>query len=314
MLASLFAVLPIFLLILAGWIAAKTKALGPTATREVSRLVVYLALPALLFDAVANATPDEIWQPRFILAFALGCAVVFSATVLLRLKQGRHFADAAIDGLNGSYANTGFIGIPLVLAVIGDSGMALTIIANLLTICVLFGVALVLIEAGVRTGGRRRDAVTKTLMSLARNPILIAPVLGAIAMISGWSLPAPIQTFVHLLGSAASPCALVALGLFLANTSAREDGDRTTTVSLIVGVKLIIHPLVTWMIAGPILQLPTQMVFMAVLLAALPTGTGPFMLAEVYGREATLTSRVVLISTILSLLTVTAYLNFAAAP
>ena len=311
MLASLSAVLPVFALILVGWIAAKTKALGPAATREVNRLVVQLALPALLFDIVANASLDQIWQPNFILAFGLGCAIVFALTLFLRLRQGRRLADAAIDSLNASYANTGFIGFPLVLAAVGDSAIGLTLVANLVTVCVLFGVALILVESGLQTGGRRRDIGLKTLSSLARNPLIIAPALGAAVLASGWTLPAPVQTFLDLLGGAASPCALIALGLFMANTPSRKGGGGTITACLLVCTKLIVHPAITWLIAGPILRLPSDMAFMAVLLAALPTRTGPFMLAEFYEREATLTSRVVLLSTILSLLTVSAYLAFA---
>lgn len=311
MLASLSAVLPVFALILVGWIAAKTKALGPAATREVNRLVVQLALPALLFDIVANASLDQIWQPNFILAFGLGCAIVFALTIFLRLRQGRRLSDAAIDGLNTSYANTGFMGFPLLLAVVGDSAMGPTLVATLITVCVLFGVALALVEGGLQSGSRRSDIMFKTLSSLARNPLIIAPALGAVVLASGLTLPAPVQTFLDLLGGAASPCALIALGLFLATTPSREGISGTLTTSLLVGTKLIIHPAITWLIAGPILKLPPDMTFMAVLLAALPTGTGPFMLAEFYEREATLTSRVILISTILSLLTVSPYLAFA---
>jgi len=95
MLTNLSIVLPIFALVLAGWIARKTGALGEHATREVNRLVVYLALPALLFDIMANARPAEIWQPGFIIAFTSGCAVIFGATLCWRVARGRHLADAA---------------------------------------------------------------------------------------------------------------------------------------------------------------------------------------------------------------------------
>ena len=131
-LTNLLIVLPIFALILAGWIARKTGALGPNATREVNRLVVYLALPALLFDIMANAKREQIWQPGFIAAFTLGCAVIFAGTLFWRLSKGRHLADASIDALNASYANTGFVGFPLVLSLVGDNGMGPTLIATIL--------------------------------------------------------------------------------------------------------------------------------------------------------------------------------------
>ncbi len=311
MLTNLSIVLPIFALILAGWIARKTGALGENATREVNRLVVYLALPALLFDIMANARPADIWQPGFIVAFTAGCAVIFAATLAWRLSGGRPLADAAIDGLNASYANTGFIGFPLVLSLVGDSGMAPTLISTILTVCVLFAVAIVLIEGGLQAQTRRRDIALKTGRSLARNPLLVAPFLGALVMVSGVALPAPVHAFLKLLGAAASPCALIALGLFLAGSRAGESGARTGTAGILVGLKLIAQPVVTWLIAAPLMNLPPAATHTAVLLAALPTGTGPFMLAEFYGREASLTSRVVLASTVLSVLTISAYLALA---
>lgn len=311
MLTNLLIVLPIFSLILAGWIARKSGALGPNATREVNRLVVYLALPALLFDIMANAKTEQIWQPGFILAFSAGCAVIFAGTLLWRMAKGRHLADAAIDALNASYANTGFVGFPLVLSLVGDSGMAPTLIATILTVCVLFAVAIILIEVGLQSETRRRDIVFKTFASLCKNPLLVAPVLGAIFMLSGWALPQPVHTFMKLLSGAASPCALIALGLFLAGPQAAPAANRLSTTSILVILKLIAHPFVTWVVAGPLLGLPTSSVHIAVLLATLPTGTGPFMLAEFYNREASLTGRVVLITTILSVLTISAYLWIA---
>jgi len=311
MLTNLSIVLPIFALILAGWIARKTGALSENATREVNRLVVYLALPALLFDIMANAKPAEIWQPGFMAAFTAGCAVIFCATLFWRIAKGRHLADAAIDGLNASYANTGFIGFPLVLSLIGDTGMAPVLISTILTVCVLFAVAIILIEGGLQSETRRRDIAIKTARSLAKNPLLVAPALGALVMFSGVTLPTPVHAFLKLLGGAASPCALIALGLFLAGTRAGETSARATTTSIIVGLKLIAQPAVTWVIAAPLLNLPPAATHTAVLLAALPTGTGPFMLAEFYGREASLTGRVVLASTVLSVLTISAYLALA---
>ncbi|QFY59294.1 AEC family transporter [Rhizobium grahamii] len=311
MLTNLMIVLPIFALILTGWIARKSGALGPNATREVNRLVVYLALPALLFDIMANAKPSQIWQPGFILAFTSGCAIIFGATLWWRMAKGRQLADAAIDSLNASYANTGFVGFPLVLSLVGDSGMAPTLISTILTVCVLFAVAIVLIEGGLQSETRRRDIATKTFFSLAKNPLLIAPVIGALFMLSGVPLPAPMHSFLKLLGGAASPCALIALGLFLAGSKAGAATERAATTGILVGLKLIAQPAVTWIIAGPLLRLPPVAVHTAVLLAALPTGTGPFMLAEFYGREASLTGRVVLASTVLSIATISAYLAIA---
>lgn len=313
MLNNLLIVLPIFALILTGWIARKLGALGPNATREVNRLVVYLALPAVLFDIVANAKITDLWEPGFIAAFTLGCFIVFAGTLWWRVSTGHHLADAAIDGLNASYANTGFVGFPLVLSLVGDTGMAPTLIATIVTVCVLFVIAIVLIEAGLQTEARRRDIVAKTLFSLVKNPLLVAPALGGLVMVSGGHLPGPVHAFLKLLGGAASPCALIALGLFLAGNSANAASAQPSTAAILVGLKLIAQPLVTWVIAAPVLHLPLAMTNVAVLLAALPTGTGSFMLAEFYDREAALTGRVVLASTVFSIATISLYLAFTPA-
>lgn len=312
MLSNLLIVLPIFGLILAGWIARRSNALGPQATREVNRLVVFLALPALLFDIMAKASWAEIWQPGFILAFASGSAVIFKLTLWVRTRQGSPLADAAIDALNASYANTGFMGFPLVLAVVGGSGMGPTLVATILTVCVLFAVAIVLIESSLRSGSSRRDIAFRTLVALAKNPLLVAPVAGALFMASGSALPGPLDRFLQLLGGAASPCALIALGLFLAdNRKAGSQPAGAHVETALVALKLLAQPAVTWLVAVPLLGLPSAAAHTAVLLAALPTGTGPFMLAEFYEREAVRTSRVVLATTVLSVATLSLYLAIA---
>jgi malonate transporter and related proteins len=310
MLAVLLIVLPIFALIAAGFAARRLGALGPHATRELNRFVVYLALPALLFDIVAKARWSQIWQPGFIGAFGLGAGLVFIATVVIGLRARRHLADAAVDGLNAAYANTGFIGFPLAASVLGASALAPTLIATIVTVCVLFAVALVLIELGLQTELHPAHMAKKVLGSLARNPLLIAPLAGGLCLAFGLALPVPVERFVTLLGGAASPAALVALGLFLAE---KREGPRAApaTVGLLVALKLLAQPLLTWLLATRVFHLPAPMTQVAVLMAALPTGTGPFMVAEFYGREAGITSRAVLISTILSLATITAYLALA---
>lgn len=314
--SSFFVVLPIFALILAGWLARRGGALGPAAAREMNRFVVWLALPALLFDIMAGAAPEEVWRPDFMLAFGLGCGAVFLFTLWWRLRQGRHLADAAIDGLNASYANTGYVGFPLILAVAGEAGAGPTLIAAILTVSVLFAAAVMLIEFGLQTGGGSRlRIVLRTLKAVAKNPLVVAPALGALVMLSGFELPQPANRFLDLLGGAAAPCALVGLGLFLAEESARGKAEPREAArperdgaALLIGLKLFAQPAATWVVAGPVLGLPPLLLNLAVLLAALPTGTGPFMLAEFYGREARLTSRVVLATTALSVLTLSAYL------
>lgn len=302
-------VLPVFALIFAGWAARRIGVLGPQAGGELNRFVVWLALPALLFDVVANAHWRDIWQPAFVATFGLAAAIVFAATVVLR-QRSRHLADASIDGLNAAYANTGFMGFPLALAVLGPAALAPTLIATILTVCVLFAIALVLIETGLQAerGGSAGKVALAVVRAVGKNPLLVSPVLGALVMASGLAIPAPAESFLKLLGGAASPCALIALGLFLAEK--RDTATpNTRDAALLVTLKLIAQPALTWILATQVFHLSPSLTRTAVLIAALPTGTGPFMVAEFYGREATLTSRTVLVSTVLSLATITAYLS-----
>ncbi|SEQ92940.1 hypothetical protein SAMN05216548_10946 [Faunimonas pinastri] len=310
MLSTLSIVLPIFALIFAGWLARRTKILSPQASSEINRFVVWLALPALLFDIVAHARWSDVWQPGFIAAFGLGSGIVFALTIAVRLRRPRHLADAAIDGLNAGYANAGFIGFPLALVALGHDALAPTLVATIITVCVLFAAAIVLIETGLQTEKRRSRLAAKVGLSLLKNPLLVSPLLGAIVPLAGFTIPAPAETFLKLLGGAASPCALVALGLFLAAERQPSESDFGTT-TLLVFLKLICQPVLTWVLAAHVFGLPPLLTHTAVLIAALPTGTGPFMLAEFYNREASITCNTVLISTILSVFTVSAYLAVA---
>jgi malonate transporter len=311
MLTTLLVVLPIFALILVGYFCRKIGVLGSNATTELNRFVVYLALPALLFDVMAHTTWAAFYQPGFILAFGLGSLIVFAFTVWLRLHRPRHLADASIDGLNASYPNVGFIGFPLCLIVFGKESLAPTAIAAIITVCVVFALAIVLIEIGLQTEGRRSRLVLKVAGSLIKNPLLVAPALGALVAACGIVLPDSAETFFKLLGNAASPCALVALGLFLAEKRPVTKGDTAGSL-LLVTLKLVPQPAITWGLAA-LLGLSPLLTHIAVVLAALPTGTGPFMLAEFYGREASVTAKTILISTIASLVTVTGYLAWIAA-
>ncbi len=305
MLTTLFVVLPVFALIFSGWGAFRLKILGPHAIAELNRFVVYLALPALLFDIMANTHGSELWQPGFIAVFLLSSAIAFALPFLVRLRGKMPLADTALDGLNAAYPNTGYMGIPLSMIAFGSGVLAATTISIIITVCVTFAFAIVLIEIGLQTEKKPLRLIWKVVLSLIRNPLLVAPALGAVVSFLGLAIPPPAETFLKMLGGAASPCALVALGLFLAQPRKIE---RESVNAILVSVKLIVQPLATWLLAVHVFGLPPLLAQSAALLAALPTGTGPFMLAEHYRREAAITSNVILYSTVISVLTLSAYL------
>lgn len=309
MLSTLLVVLPVFGLIFSGWAAFRLNILGPNAVAELNRFVVYLALPALLFDVMANAKGAELWQPGFIAVFILSSAIAFALPFLIRLRGRLSLADSALDGLNSAYPNTGYMGIPLSLIAFGPDVLPATTIAMIITVCVSFGFAIVLIEIARQTENHPLRLASKVIVSLIRNPLLLAPALGALASSVGLTIPAAAETFLKMLGGAASPCALVALGLFLAKPRTVELGT-TRAIAFLVFAKLIVMPVVTWVLAVYVFRLPALLAESATLLAALPTGTGPFMLAEHYRRDATVTSNVILYSTVISVVTLSAFLAF----
>jgi malonate transporter len=311
MLSTLEILLPVFGLIFAGFVCRKRGLLGPTAASELNRFVVWLALPALLFDIMAHATWHQLYQPAFVATFALSCAGVFVLILAVRLLSGRHLADASVDAIAGSYPNTGYIGFPLCMIAFGPVSQTPTTIATILVACVLFAIAIVLIEVGLQTERAPHRLALKVVGSLARNPLIVSPIVGVLVASAHVTLPQSAETFLKLLGGAASPCALVSLGLFLAEKrESQTEAGKPGASLLLTGTKLLLQPALTWWLAARVFALSPLLVEMAVVLAALPTGTGPFMLAEFYRREAHITSRTILLSTLGSLVTLSLLLLF----
>src|SRR5689334_7124743 len=145
------AVLPLFALILAGYVCGWRRLFGADATNALNLFVVWLALPALLFQALAEARFAELNRPSFVLAVALGMLSTFVVWLVAARgsRRAKALPDASIEALAASYPNSGFMGIPLCLAVFGRAGLQPAIIATILTACLLFGLSLALIEIGL---------------------------------------------------------------------------------------------------------------------------------------------------------------------
>ncbi|MFC5068989.1 AEC family transporter [Flaviflagellibacter deserti] len=306
MLATLSVVLPIFGLVLAGFICRRTGILGPAALTELNRFVVWLGLPALFLKITVHASWDELYQPGFMVVFGLSCFILFFATILIRMRK-KGLADASVEGLDAAYPNAGYMGFPLCFLVFGAESFPVVTIAAITTACVMFAMAIVLLEIGIQTErhpGRMALAVSR---SLIKNPLVVSPAIGIAFAASGLPLPKAADTFLDLLSAAASPCALVALGLFLAAERAAVDKDRAGAILLTL-LKLFVQPALTYVLAYHAFDLPKVTADTAILISALPTGTGPFMLAEYYKRDAAVTADTILYSTLASVLTISALL------
>ena len=300
--AVLNSALPIFALILTGFLCGRFNVFDRTATDNLNRFAVYLALPALIFTAMSRIGVEQVSQFGFIGAFCGGIAATFATGFAISRLRGRRVANASIEGLDAGYSNVGFMGIPMCLLVFGPDSAPASIIATLFTACVLFLFAIVVVEMDLQKGATIGATIAKVARSLLTSPLFIAPVAGLAVGLSGFALPAPFMSFTTLLGGAASPAALVCIGLFLAQE--RVVTHDANSIAILVSLKLVMQPAVTALLAFHVFAMPPLWSHSAVILSALPIGSGPFTIAKLYGLEAGVTSGAILVSHIFAVLTV----------
>jgi predicted permease len=308
--AVLNAALPIFALIFTGYLCGRLGVLSRQATDSLNRFAIYLALPALMFLAMSRITPDQAAQFGFAFAFAGGIAITFALGFALSRWRGHRIATASIEALDASYSNVGFMGIPLCLLVFGADSLPAAVIATLLTACVLFLAALTIVEIDLHRGVGAWLTLRKVGLALIRNPLLLAPLAGLVVGLSGVGLLDPVERYASLLGAAASPCALVCIGLFLAQESVAA--SDAPSIGLLVGLKLLVQPAATALLVFYVFHVPPAWSRPAVLLSALPIGSGPFIIAQLYGLRPGVTSGAILVSHLVSVLTVSALIALLA--
>jgi malonate transporter and related proteins len=289
-------------LILTGFICGYFGVFDKTATDNLNRFAIYLALPSLMFVAMSKITPDQVRQLGFVGAFCGGFSVTFAVAFGISRYRGRRVANASIEGLDAGYSNVGFMGIPMCLLVFGPESAPASIIATLFTACFLFLFAVVVVEIDLKKGTSFWSTGGKVARSLLTSPLLIAPIAGLCIGLSGLKVPGPFESFTTLLGGAASPAALVCIGLFLAQE--RVVSHDATSIGILVALKLILQPAITALLAFYVFTMPPLWSHSAVILSALPIGSGPFTIAKLYGLEAGVTSGSILASHIFAVLTV----------
>ncbi|WAV92578.1 AEC family transporter [Oxalobacter aliiformigenes] len=306
MLAIANIVLPIFALIIAGYFLRRKNILSVNACTELNRYVVWLALPALMIDVMINSSWSELYQPEFFYAFELGVFIIFFGVLAFHWLKTKNLANATVDATSASYANTGFIGLPLCALTFGADKLGPAMIAAILTVSANFAVSIIFIEASSQSGKSLWITLRNVAVSLCKNPLIVAPVIAGILCASGVQLPYGAAQSIKLLGASASPCALVATGLFLAQR--QESTSPVIAIELVV-FKLVIQPLIVWYLAFQVFTMPPLWAKSAVILSALPTGTGPFMLAELYGKGGGIASRTIFLSTVLGIVTLSICLS-----
>lgn len=294
-------VLPVFAIILSGYLAGRFKILGEGSGDVLQRFVFYVAMPVLLFYAMARVDPEDILNGPYLAAYLGGQAATFLIALFVALVFfKRRLAESALNGMASIYGNTGYMGIPLTMAAFGPDWIAPAIIATIINAAVVMGVVAALIEADLSVGDGITGVLKDVTSALVRNPLLVSPILGFLWALTGFGLAAPVETFSKILGAAAGPCALFSIGLFLVGKSLRHDALE---VNWMVFLKLLIHPAITWVLAFHIFEMDIMWASICVVMAALPTGANIFILARRYDMYMDRTSAVILISTVASTVT-----------
>ncbi len=298
-------VLPVFAIILTGYLSRRQNLLGDGSSDALNGFVFYIALPVLLFKAMAQVEVETVLNVPYIATYLGGQFVALTiGMVVARRLFKRSYAEAATHGTAGIYGNTGYLGIPLVVTAFGENLLPPVIIAVIINAALNISVLTAFIETDKHKGGGF-GVFRDVTLALAKNPILIAPVLGLAYALTGWALPTPVVTYGTILGAAAGPCALFSLGLFLYGKPLSEGRAEVTSMTII---KLLIHPLATFLLGLWLLADQPEWFTICVLMAALPTGANLFILTQKYQVYVARTSTAILVSTVLSVGTLSAFL------
>jgi malonate transporter len=292
------AVLPVFGLVACGYLAGRFHIVTQASSQALNQFVYAFALPAMLFVAVYRGSLEEILSGAFLLAVILATVLTAGAGFALSALSGATAAESTMRALNASFANTGYLGIPLVTVAYGERAALPAALATVATNFVSFALAIVCLELFVNPhrGGVRR-ALKGVIMSPLIWPIFLAILLVGLQV----KIPLPAERFATLLAAAAGPCALFAIGLFVSQLSIRAGAAASWQTTLL---KLVLHPLLMAALVFWLLPVDALWAKIAVVCASLPLGATAFVLAQRYNLLEAETSTGAVVSTAASLLTV----------
>ena len=299
MLEIFFKTLPFFALIALGYGAGRTRFFTEEATAYLTKFVFYFALSAMLFRFSANLSLAEIFDTRVALGYLWGTAFVYGIGMGVAFLRGLDGPTAAIEAQVAAIGNTGFLGVPMLALLMGQAAVAPIILVLTIDLIVFSSLLTILVVGGKQ--GRVDLSIFRTVgLGLAKNPMIVAMVLGL--GVSGLSLPipAPVNDFLTILGNAATPGALFAIGASLASKSA----ERLQIAVWLSGCKLILHPLFVAIGVFALFHADPFKASVVVAAAALPVAGNVFILAQHYGVAPQRVSASILISTAVSILTV----------
>lgn len=298
------AILPIFGILVIGYVAARFGFMEESAVDGLAKFVFNFAVPLLLFRKIAGAGLPATMPWELPVAYYAGVVVVFLFAAVLGaglFRRGR--AEAVSYGAAASYGNAVLMGIPIVLATYGDrASLPLFIIIGIHTLIMVPVISLGFAFAGGKGRGLG-GALGEIAGDLVRNPILIGLLAGLLYGRYGATLPSVVDDTTRLLGEASMPAALFAVGGTLARYGIAGQIPHALGLSVI---KLVLLPLVVWILADRLLGLPLLWTQVAVVLAAMPSGVTAFLFANRYGAAKNTVTTTIILSTFLGLVTIPA--------
>ena len=310
MLSVLFITFPFFALVACGFAATWRGVLPQAAIPGLNAFVLYFALPCMLFRFGAQTPIAQLLDARVTAVYLLCACVMVGATVALtRRRLG--WNDAAFGALVAAFPNTGFMGVPMLVALLGAQSAGPVIVTMAIDMVITTSACIALSRLDAAGAHGAAVALRGAFKGMVSNPMPWSMALGGLASALGWSLPGPVDQTVAMLAAAASPVALFTIGAVLArsqlNSHERVAARDYVPIAL---AKLLVHPLLVWAVgsAAMALGLPLgrEAFVTLVLLAALPSASNVSLLTERFGAHSGRVARIILVSTSLAFLTFSA--------
>lgn len=292
-------VLPVFLIIGAGYVVARTGYVKADISDNLNALAVKVAVPVLLFRAMYTLDFEQAFQAMMLVSFYTGAVVSFILGILLAIViWKRRPGEAVAVGFCAFFSNTVLLGIPIYERAFSGNGMAPVFGIIAFHAPCVYAIGILTMEIARRDGRPLGEAMWRTLKSILSNSLMIGVVLGASLNLLNVSIPIPIFTAVDMVATAAIPIALIGIGASLTRYQLKKEVSESLMVSLL---SLLIHPLIALVLSHFVFGLPIQLVTAAVVIAAMPPGLNVYIFATMYNRAEGLAASTILISTILSI-------------
>lgn len=305
-------VVPIFMVILLGYLFGKVKPDSGGSDKLINDYVLYVALPALLFLAIARADLHELKQWGFIASSLMGIVCIYLLARVIARYKGIALPQSSILSMGACYGTTGYMGVPILISVYGQEAALPAAIATILhNIPAIMAVIISWDLFASRREAGNTSATTslwKAFKTTFTNPLTVSVLAGLVFVLFGIHLPAFLEAFAGFLGSAAGPTALFALGLGLSRLNIKEHvtGDALGIVVPMLLLKIIVQPAIT-LLAGVYLfgmgEESALWLAAAVVMAAQPIGAGVYVFAKKYDYRQDTISLAIIASLLVSLVT-----------